>query len=208
MSTYYKVLCKGHRACHGGTYRYTPNRWTKRLTTKLCVSGYHICTLEQLTRWLYADSDDLLPLELWEVEAEGVTDTTDKAVAERIRLTRLVGTLDECDLRWLGTIFAESALRNTNDPRVGECINAVRAYSLGFLDDDGLRSAARSAWSAAELAAESAAWSAAELAAHSAAWSAWSAWSAAHSAAHSAAESAARSAQGQAVLDYLRGGAR
>jgi hypothetical protein len=49
--TYYKVLSRGHRACHGGIYRYTPNRWTKRIENIIpCESGYHICTLDQLAR--------------------------------------------------------------------------------------------------------------------------------------------------------------
>jgi hypothetical protein len=235
--TYYKILAKGHRACHGGTHRYTPNRWTKRLPAAACESGYHICTLDQLSRWLYADHDDLLPLEVWGCDAEGVDEVGDKCVAERIRITTHVGTLDEYDLRWLGTEFAISALHNTDDPRVGECINTVRAYSLGMADASDLSAAwsaaesaawsaaegarGRAAWSAAESAAWSAAWSAAESAAESAArsaaWSApnaaesvaWSgAWSAARSAAWSAARSAAESAQGRGVLDYLRDGAR
>ena len=173
--TYYKILARGHRACHGGTYRYTPNRWTKRLTTSMCESGYHIVTGDNLARWLYAHSDDQLPLEVWECEAEGVTDGDDKSVAERIRLTRLVGTLDEYDLRWLATEFALSVLHNTDDSRVGDCINTVRAYCLDMADADDLDAARRAAWRAA-----------------------WRAASAARSAA-----SAAWSAAGQTVLDYL-----
>ena len=171
---YYKILSVGHKACHGGTYTYRPNRWTRRITdTKACKRGWHIATLEQVCAWLFAGSDEFLPLEVWECEAEGVTDAGDKCVAERIRLTKRLISLDEYDLRWLGTLFAESVLHNTGDPRVGECINAVRAYSLGFLDD--------AAWSAAESAAKDAAWSAA--------------WS--------AARSAARSANGRILLGYI-----
>jgi hypothetical protein len=228
--TYYKVLSRGHRACHGGIYRYTPNRWTKRIENIIpCESGYHICTLDQLARWLYAMRDALLPLEVWECEATGISGAAEKYIAERIRITTLVGTLDEYDLRWLGTLFAEQVLVNTDDPRVGECINAVRAYSLGFIDDlTAARSAALSAagdddalnaaWGAAVRAASSAAWNAAERAAWGAAWNAaecaaWgAAWNAAEraawGAAWNAAECAAWGAYGRIVLDYFRDGAR
>jgi hypothetical protein len=206
--TYYKVLSRGHRACHGGIYRYTPNRWTKRIENIIpCESGYHICTLDQLARWLYAVRDALLPLEVWECEATGISGAGEKYIAERIRITTLVGTLDEYDLRWLGTLFAEQMLVNTDDPRVGECINAVRAYSLGFIDDlSAARNAAprgapwgddalNAAWNAAERAAKSAAERAAP---RGAPWDYYSAlnaaWNAAVRAAKSAAERAALNA--------------
>ena len=185
--TYYKILGKGHTAIHGGKHTYDtpcgtrPGKWSPRVSNPaLCHSGWHYSNADDLVRYLWANSDDLLPLEVWECEVDSGTYGTGKGVAERIRLTRLVGTIDEYDLRWLGTVFAERVLCNTDDPRVGECINAVRAYLLGFLD--------RSDLSAAWLAARSAAWSAAE----SAAWS--------------AAESAAWSAASRDVLDYLGGG--
>ena len=151
---YYKILGKGHRACHGGTYRYTPGRWTRREKVNPCVSGWHIVTAEQAAaRWLCC-TDAERPIEVWECEAENVTDAGDKCVAGRIRLTRLLGTLDEYDLRWLGTLFAESVLQHTDDPRVGECINTVRAYCVGQASARDLSAA----WSVAESAAESAAW--------------------------------------------------
>ena len=199
--TYYKILKRGHYACHGGTYCYTPGRWTCREPVEPCVSGWHILTADQLSQWLYLESDDELPLEVWECEAENITDAGNKHVAERIRLTRLVGTLDGYDLRWLGTLFAEAVLENADDPRVGDCLNTVRAYCCGMATESNLSAARSAAWSAARSAAWSAAWSAAESAARSAARSA--AWSAAESAAWSAAESAAESAQGRTIFDYL-----
>jgi hypothetical protein len=43
----------------------------------------------------------------------GVTELVVKCVCERIRITNLVGTLDESDLRWLGTLFRGAVLTNT-----------------------------------------------------------------------------------------------
>lgn len=144
--TYYKVLARGHRACHGGTHRYTPGRWTRRIAdTKARVRGWHVCTVDTLARWLYADSDDQLPLEVWECEVENPTDAGNKYVCERIRLTRLVGTLDEYDLRWLATEFAIGVLSNTDIPDIRAAW--VAAWSAAFV----------AAWSATR----SAAWSAA-----------------------------------------------
>ena len=152
---------------------------------------------------------------MWECEATGISGAAEKYVAERIRITTLVGTLDEYDLRWLGTLFAEQVLVNTDDPRVGECINAVRAYSLGFIDD------LTAAWNAAPRGAPwgddalTAAWNAAWNAAWGAAWNAAerAAWgdddlNAAWNAAWNAAERAVWGAYGRIVLDYFRDGAR
>lgn len=155
---YYKILSAGHRACHGGNYTYRPNRWTKRITEPVaCRFGYHVADADHLSMYLYAEGDDILPLEVWECEAEGITDNGDKYVCERIKLTRLVGTLDGDDLRWLGSEFAILALPNTDDPRVGECINTARAYSLGVADTNDLSAASLAARSAARAAADSAA---------------------------------------------------
>lgn len=189
--TYYKILSRGHKACHGGKYTYTPNRWTKRLPVKVCESGYHICTVDQLSRWIYVDDFDMLPLEIWECEAEGVTEFDDKCVAKRIRITRLVGTLDEYDLRWLATIFAEHVLPYIFDPRAGEVINTVRAYCLGFADSVAFLDAR-------VLANTSPCLDAAVRAAVSPA-----PYSPVHSAMYSGQSKTTRLEQGRMILDYL-----
>jgi len=190
--TYYKVVNHDMKACHGGDYTYRMNRWTRRIAdTDACSRGYHICTAEQLARWLYADSRGCIVLT---VEAEGVTDAGDKCVAERIKPVRKV-VLDEVDLRWLATEAAITCLHNTDDERVQYAIQTVREWCFGL--GDGLKAAESAAWSAARSAAESAAWSAAWSAARSAARYA------AESAAWSAAWSATESAIGRVYADYI-----
>lgn len=221
MTTYYKVLGAGHKAIHGGDFTYTPHEWTPFIEDVIeCESGYHVCTVEYLVKWLYAADDVPIPLEVWECSTDGtVEDAGEKFVVSSIRLDRLVGTLDEYDLRWLGTLFTESVIENTDDERVGAYINTVREYCLGLVGENELnaaRSAAQNAaWSVVGSAAQNAAWYAAE----SAAW--YAAESAARRAAQSAAESAvvgatggavwravwhaAQSVFGKTVIDYLEG---
>ena len=162
MTQYYKILARGRKACHGGTYTYPENRWTKRIADTLeCHRGYHIATLEQLVRWLFFEPDETDAIEIWECDADGVTSGDEKCVAERIKITRLLGTLDEIDLRWLASEFAITALHNTTDERVSSAIQASRTYCF----EDVNLSAAWAARSAARSAAESAAASAAASAA-------------------------------------------
>ena len=217
MMIYYKVLGTGHRACHGGTYRYTRMRWTRREKPVPCESGFHVATEAQLARWL-RPSGDVLPLEVWEVETDGeVVAGDDKHTAERIRLTRLVGTLDAVDLRWLATEFAILALPHTDDPRVGDAIQTAREWCFGLADDGDLSVAGAAAgaaanaaeaaevWAAAWAAAE-AAWAAAEVVTN-AAWAARAATGAAAWAADAAwAATDAEAATGRIVLDYLEAG--
>lgn len=149
--TYYKIVNHDMKACHGGDYIYRMNRWTRRIAdTAECGRGYHICTAEQLARWLYADSRGCIVLT---VEAEGVTDAGDKCVAERIKPVRKV-VLDEVDLRWLATEAAITYLHNTDDERLQYAIQTVREWCFGL--GDGLKAAESATWSAAK----SVAWSA------------------------------------------------
>ena len=207
--TYYKVLGAGHRAIHGGDYTYTPGEWTPEREAVVCESGWHYTSEDDLVKYLYGEDADL-PFEIWECEVRGGAYRSDKGVANSLCLTRLVGTLDEYDLRWLGTLFAETVLDNIDDPCIGECILAVREYCVGYSDRSALRAAESAAESAADSAAWSAAWSATESAAESAAYSAAesAAYRAAESAAWSATESAAYSAawrnMSRIVIDYLK----
>lgn len=56
------------------------------------------------------------------------------------------------DLRCIATEAACLRLDDTDDPRVGECINTVRAYLCGMADDDDLAAA----YTAADAAAHDA----------------------------------------------------
>ena len=203
--TYYKVLGQGRKAIHGGTYTYPVGNWTPRVTDpEPCVCGYHVTDADNLASWLYASDDEELPLEVWECEAEGMVPDEGKWACERVKLVRLMGTLDEYDLRWLGSIFAERVVENANDQHVIDCINTVRAYCVGAATAGELSAAWNTAWdvarsapySAARRAAESAASGATEDAARSVAWAAArrAAESAAQNAARRAAESAASGA--------------
>ena len=104
VTTYYKVLNDG-KACHGGTYSYPlpkgkrKGAWTPNIENiRPCSRGYHVCTAEDLPKWLRDGN------EVYEVELRGATiDHGDKVVAESVRLVRRlehmerVGEVGICD---------------------------------------------------------------------------------------------------------------
>src|SRR5512145_2504204 len=93
--TYYKVLDKNGKACHGGTGQWLlptrkgrPGEWMPAIKNpELCYRGYHVVPASALIDWL--DTDDR---QVWTVEIRGGADKSDeKIAAESARLvTRLV----------------------------------------------------------------------------------------------------------------------
>ena len=185
MSKLYKVLGEGQTSYHGGSGKWTKNRW-RSVTGEVvpCENGLHLCRREDLLTWPGP--------EIWEAEYEGeLVEADDKVVVRKARIVRKLDTWNERTARLFAADCAEYALQYASDdirPTLEAVIYVVRCYADGQATDAELSaaaSAARSAWSAG-----SPAWSAAR----SAAGSAWS-----------AAESAAASALTDRLFDYLEG---
>ena len=219
MTMYYKVLGAGHKAIHGGDYTYEPGEWTEPIEDlEECFHGYHVCDVSQLVEWCWG-KDDNLPLEVWACSVSGERESNDgnKYVCKSIRLDRLVGTLDEFDIRWLGTLFAEDASKHTDDERVFQAINTARSYCVGDSTTDDLDAAYSAVGDAAadsevlyaaQSAIDASSWNAARSSVDAAAWSAEAdstEWGAVYSVAWKAARRAALERYSAMVFDYMRG---
>ena len=77
----YKFLGKGRVPCHGGEGRHSKIFWMPKVGVEPCFSGYHLCTEENLCRWVSE--------ELWVAEGRGkFSECGDKVVFEEARLIR------------------------------------------------------------------------------------------------------------------------
>ena len=156
--TYYKVLVRGRRSCHGGTADWEKGVWMPPITGELipCKNGYHLCRRGDLIHWLHD--------EIWEAEGRGeMEEAENKVVVREARITRKLTRWTRKNKRLFAADCAEHVLhlfesRYPDDPRPREAIQAARAYAVGKIGKKELAAA----WFAAWDAAGSAAWSAAE----------------------------------------------
>ncbi len=204
MGTYYKVLDKHGRSCHGGEAEWslptqnedgswTPGEWMPEVEGELvpCLNGYHVVSIEQLPMWLGE--------RIFEVQTgEEIVHADDKSVTRTCRLTRECTGWNERTARLFVCDCAEHVLslyeaKYTDDVRPRQAIEIARRYAEGKATAEELaaaRVAARDAvWAAARDAARDAARAArgaALTAARDAAWAVrdatWAAWDAARSA--------------------------
>ena len=92
----YKVINKDNKSMNGGTFDWTeylpeksgkPGKWTKKIKTDICRSGYHVTPYWNM--WMDNSSD-----RFFEVECKGVGGTSevvgvvDKFVCESVRLVK------------------------------------------------------------------------------------------------------------------------
>ena len=166
----WKVLDANGRACHGGTFDYTPylpkwsptngwvpGKWTPRIENPVaCQFGYHACRDQDLVRWLNA--------RIWACEGRGIVVADNKVVCESIRLIAPT-PWDDVAARLFAVECAadvlplfESAM--PGDSRVADCLEVATRYALGDATDDELVAARAAAWAAAGAAAWAAAWAA------------------------------------------------
>lgn len=185
--TFYKVTHDDGRPCNGGIGRWalpdvdTPGWWMPPVTVFPCQSGYHLCTADQLVKWMGGEGTTV-----WLAEGRGErVDAGDKTVFAEARLIRPV--LTGMDQLLLASDFAAHVARFTTDVRVSEAIRATRGYAHGSTD--------RAAWDASGAAAGDAAWDA----------SGDAAWYAARSATRYAARDAAEAAAWESEREWQRG---
>lgn len=134
----FKVLRKGGRSVYANSVydlpvknddgSWTPGAWMPPVPHLVeCVSGYHVCTANQLVRWL---NDEIY---LAEVRGERL-DLADKIVVSEVRLVSKVEAWNEKTARlWMADV-AEHVLPiyerwAPGDDRVRKCIDAVRDYA-------------------------------------------------------------------------------
>ena len=168
----FKVLGADLSSFHGGTGRWTVNRWRHvKPPLRACSHGLHVVTVNQLPAWLGPT--------IWRVEVEGARlDEADKIVVERARITTRCDGWNEVSARLFAADCAEHVLpifekARPNDDRPRKAIEAARAFARDEIGD--------AAWAAAWAAARAAAWAAARIttaAARDAAWAAERAWQA------------------------------
>jgi hypothetical protein len=193
----YKITAADGSSCHGGTGKWTPNRW-RSVKGKLvpCENGLHLCEVADLPKWLRFDGT------VWEAETDGETiRADDKTVARRARITRKVGILNHRLLVEWACLCAERVLpefekKYPKDDRPRKAIETARKVAAGELPS----SAYAAASSAAYAAAASAAYAAASSAAYAAAYAS-SAYAAASSAAAASAAAYAANAAYDAAND-------
>jgi hypothetical protein len=217
MTTYYKVTDHNGQSYHGGSGKWTRNRW-RSVEGEIvpCDNGLHLCRREDLLRWLG-------PV-IWKAEVDGeVVEADDKVVARRARVIERYDTWNERTARLFAADCAEYALKYASAdavPTLEAVIYTVRCYADGQATEVELAAAwtaaEAAAWTAAERAGWTAAWAAARAAAEAAAWTAAedaasaaraAAWAAARAAAEragwTAAEAAARAAARDELTDRL-----
>ena len=202
--TWYKVLSKDGRACHGGSARWflpqgkRPGKWMPGIANPVpCERGYHLVRGPQVLPWLGET--------LWTAEGRGEQrDQSDKSCFSQARLLAPVHSWNDTSARLFAADCAEHTLHiflkvRPDDDRPGLAIEAARQYARGEI-----RAAARdAAGAAAGAAARAAAWDAARDAARDAAGAAAgdAARAAAGAAAWAAAWDAAWAAAGAAAWD-------
>jgi hypothetical protein len=164
----YKVLGNGQTSYHGGSGKWTKNRWRSVSGDLMpCENGLHLCRRQDLLTWLGP--------EIWEAEYEGeLVDAKDKVVVRRARIVRKLDTWNQRTSRLFAADCAEKVLpifekQYPNDERPREAIEAARAYARGEIGNAASDAARAAAWAAARYAASDAAWGAARVAASHAA---------------------------------------
>jgi hypothetical protein len=205
----YKVLGEGQTSYHGGSGKWTKNRWRSVSGDLMpCENGLHLCRRQDLLTWLGP--------EIWEAEYEGeLVEADDKVVVRRARIVRKLDTWNERTARLFAADCAERVLpifekQYPTDARPRKAIEAARAFANGTIGQEERDAAWDAAWAAwiAARDARDAAW-AAWIAARAARDAAWAAWIAARAAAGDAAGDAARDAASQwatdRLFDYLEG---
>ena len=160
----YKVTDEQGRAFHGGSGKWTKNRWRSvKGQIVPCVNGLHLCRREDLLTWLG-------PV-IWRAEYDGeLIEANDKVVVRRARVVERLDIWNERTARLFAADCAERVLpifekEQPNDDRPRKAIEAARAYArgeIGAAARDAARDAAwDAAWDAARAAARAAAWDAA-----------------------------------------------
>jgi hypothetical protein len=162
----YKVLGPNGEACKGGKgvwhlpTKDSPAAWMPEVRVNPCYSGYHLCTMEQLPRWLGPT--------IWVVEGRGeMVDHGDKLVYAEARIIGATGW-NQRSARLYAADCAEHVLhifgnKYPNDTRPYEAIQAARQFANGEISLDELkikRTAAADAADAAAYAADAAAYAA------------------------------------------------
>jgi hypothetical protein len=203
----YKVLGNDQTSYHGGSGKWTKNRW-RSISGDLmpCENGLHLCRRQDLLTWLGP--------EIWEAEYEGeLVEADDKVVVRRARIVRKLDTWNERTARLFAADCAERVLpifekQYPTDARPRKAIEAARAFANGTIGQEE-RDAAGDAAGDAAWAAWIAARDAARDAARAAGDAAWAAARAAGDAAWYAASDAAWYASSQwatdRLFDYLEG---
>ena len=199
----YKVLGEGQTSFHGGSGKWTKNRWRSVKGDIIpCENGLHLCRREDLLDWLG-------PV-IWEAEADEseLIEQRDKVVVRRARVVRRLDAWNERTARLFAADCAEKVLpifekQRPGDNRPRKAIEAARAFANGQISADDWDAAGAAARDAAGAAARDAARDAARAAAGAAAWAA------ARAAARDAAEAAAWDAFDKwatvRLFDYLEG---
>ena len=194
MTRLWKVTDESARACHGGTFDYTPylptlrkdgtyrpGKWLPRIADPVaCERGYHGCRDQDLVYWLHG--------RIWAIEGRGVVVASDKVVMASCRFTSPT-PWDDVAARLFAVECASEVRHLNTDPRVEGALEVATRHALGDATDAELDAAGAAAWAAARAAAWAAAWDAARDAARDAAWD--------------AARDAARDAQTQRVLWWI-----
>jgi len=208
MTNLYKVLGHDGALHHGGTGTWhqphgkRPGKWMPTITPVVpCLSGYHLCTIDQLVGWLG-------PV-IWVAEGRGEhVDHGDKHVFAQARLLHRLDTWDERTARLFAADCAEHVLpifekAHPGDDRPRKAIEVARR----FAHDEATPQERDAIWTGAWFAARDATWAATRGAVGGAAWAAaWAAtWAAARAetwaAARAATRGAARAAVGAAAWD-------
>ena len=198
---YYKVLGPDRMPHHGGSGQWPPPGEWLRVEGGIipCENGLHVCTREQLIKWIGP--------EIWEVQVDRrshVVDAGDKTVVRRARLLRRLDTWNDRTVRLFAADCAERVLPLTdNDPRCVNVIAVARRFANGHATAVELSAAGAAARAAARASAGASAWDAARDAAEDAARAA--AGDAAGAAAWASAGDAERAWQTERLWWYLDG---
>ena len=158
MTRLWKVTDESARACHGGTFDYTPylptlrkdgtyrpGKWLPPIASPVaCERGYHGCRDQDLVHWLHD--------RIWAIEGRGVVVASDKVVMESFRFTSPT-PWDEVAARLFAVECASEVRHLNTDPRVEEALEVATRYALG----DATAEERAAAWDAAGDAARDAA---------------------------------------------------
>lgn len=156
---YYKVLNRDGCSCNNGNYEWslpvrngdgswTPGEWTEPIEgeLRLCSKGYHICTAEQLIKWLNA--------RIFEVEIDGeIIHGEGKLVCRKCRLVREITVWNEQSARLFACDCAEHVLhifekKYPDDNRPRKAIETAREFAMGEATQEELAAAGDAAWAA------------------------------------------------------------
>ena len=152
--TLYKWLTPEMLTCYQRVKWPAPiGEWTPSKSPTLCVSGWHLATVEGLVEHM------CVPGVLWEAEGDGeCEESADKIAFERVRLLYKVGELDERTGPLLACDFAEHVLpiferQYLNDFRPRHAVDVARSYVAGeaTLDELVAARAAERKWQGERL---------------------------------------------------------